>query len=88
MHCCLAEKWKKPPRPRWRGIAGFTGSGALLLLVPKCPMCVAAYLALWTGASVATPIATRLRPMLEIAFAASALLLLVRLLLARRTRPL
>ena len=88
MHCCHAQKESKPQRARWRGVGGITGSGALLLLMPKCPMCIAAYFALWTGASVAMPIATRLRPMLEIAFAASALLLLVRLLLARRTRSL
>jgi high-affinity Fe2+/Pb2+ permease len=40
-------------------------------------MCIAAYLTLWTGASVAMSVATYLRPMLAILFFASALLLVV-----------
>jgi hypothetical protein len=49
-------------------------------------MCIAAYLALWTGASVAMPIATRLRPLLEIVFTASILLLLLRSVAVRAGR--
>jgi hypothetical protein len=41
-------------------------------------MCIAAYLTLWTGAGVAMPVATHLRPMAAILFFASALLLVVR----------
>jgi hypothetical protein len=40
-------------------------------------MCIAAYLTLWTGACVAMSVAMHLRPMLEILFIASALLLVV-----------
>jgi len=54
------------------------GSGALLILLPKRPKCIAAYLALWTGASVAMPVATHLRPVLEIVLIASAALSLLR----------
>jgi hypothetical protein len=54
------------------------GSGTLLVLLPKCPMCIAAYLALWTGASVTMPVAMNLRPMLAILFVVSTVLLLVR----------
>jgi hypothetical protein len=54
------------------------GSGALLVLLPKCPLCLAAYLTLWTGASVAMPVAMHLRPMVAILFFASTLLLVVR----------
>jgi hypothetical protein len=61
-------------------------SGALLVLLPKCPMCIAAYVALWTGASVAMPIATRLRPLLEVAFVASAVLLIVRFVVKAAAR--
>jgi hypothetical protein len=60
-------------------------SGAMLLLLPKCPLCIAAYVALWTGAGAAMSIATRLRPLLEVVFVASALLLIVRCVAARRT---
>jgi hypothetical protein len=59
------------------------GSGALLVLLPKCPMCIAAYLALWTGAGVAMQVATYLRPMTAILFCASALFLGARLVAVR-----
>ena len=84
MNCCHAQKERRPHRRRWRSMGGFTASGALLVLLPKCPMCIAAYLALRTGAGVAMPVATHLRPLLEIIFAASALLLLVRHMALRR----
>jgi hypothetical protein len=41
-------------------------------------MCIAAYLTLWTGASIAVPVAMYLRPMMAILFLASALLLGIR----------
>ena len=78
MNCCHAPTGRKPRHPWWSGANGCVGSGALLVLLPKCPMCIAAYLALWTGASVAMPVATGLRPVLEILFVVSAVLLLLR----------
>ena len=69
----------------WQGTSGCVGSGALLVLLPKCPMCLAAYLTLWTGASVAMPVATHLRPMMAILFLASTLLLGFRWLVRRRS---
>jgi hypothetical protein len=77
MNCCHAERELRPRRGWWRGASGCVSSGALLVLLPKCPMCVAAYVALWTGAGVAMPIATRLRPLLEIVFVVSAVLLIL-----------
>jgi hypothetical protein len=78
MNCCHAPTARKQRHPWWGRANGCVGSGALLVLLPKCPMCIAAYLALWTGASEAMPVATGLRPMLEILFGISVLLLLVR----------
>ena len=77
MNCCHVQTRPKPQRNWWRRASGSVGSGALLVLLPKCPMCIAAHLAVWTGASVAMPVATHLRPLLEIVLTASAVLLLV-----------
>jgi hypothetical protein len=62
-------------------------SGVLLVLLPKCPMCLAAYLALWTGAGVAMGVATHARLLLEIVFAASVIVLLVRVTMRARSEP-
>ena len=78
MNCCNAQTGRRPQRSWWHGASRCVGSGTLLVLLPKCPMCIAAYLTLWTGASVAMSVATHLRPMLEILFFASVLLLVVR----------
>ena len=78
MNCCKVQTGRRHQHRWWQGTSGCVGSGALLVLVPKCPMCIAAYLTLWTGAGVAMPVATHLRPMLAILFLASALLLATR----------
>jgi hypothetical protein len=38
--------------------------GTVLALIPKCPVCFAAYVALWTGIGLSAPAATRLRVVL------------------------
>lgn len=78
--CCTAAT----KRSWWRDTSGCVGSGALLALLPKCPLCIAAYLTLWTGAGAAMSIAMHLRPALEILFAASALFLVVRYITTQR----
>jgi acyl-CoA synthetase (AMP-forming)/AMP-acid ligase II len=83
MNCCHRQIERKPQRSWLRSASGCLGSGTLLVLLPKCPMCIAAYVALWTGASVAIPVATRLRSLLEILFVVSAVLLLARGLVQR-----
>jgi hypothetical protein len=86
MNCCKVQTGRSPQHSLWRGTSGCFGSGALLVLLPKCPMCIAAYLTLWTGAGVAMPVATHLRPMAAFLFFASALFLAVRFV-ALRARP-
>lgn len=85
MDCCKMQPGRRP-RHSWQGTSGCVGSGALLLLLPKCPMCIAVYLTLWTGAGVAMPVATYLRPLAAALFCASALFLVVRLLADRRVQ--
>jgi hypothetical protein len=69
---------------RGREMAGWIVPSATLALIPKCPLCVAAYLALATGIGISLPTATYLRTMLIVICVASLVFMTARRLFSRR----
>lgn len=72
---------------RCRDAAGWIVPGITLALIPKCPMCLAAYVALATGIGISLPIATYIRITLIVVCVASLVFITARRvwnLIARR----
>jgi hypothetical protein len=55
MSCCEVHQKKKPSFLKW------LAPGITLVLIPKCPLCLAAYVAIGTGVGLSVPTATYLR---------------------------
>ena len=72
-HCCQTATRDSDiapsPASRWRRggeIAGWIIPSATLVLLPKCPVCVAVYVALFSGVGISVASATHLRTSLRI----------------------
>jgi hypothetical protein len=68
-----------------RRLAGWLLPGGLLVLMPKCPVCLAAYVAIFTGAGLSMAVAQGLRAVVIAGFVLS-LLAFSRALFLRKDR--
>jgi len=76
--------------PFVRRVANFFGwivPSAILALIPKCPICLAAYVAVWTGLGLSVAAAANLRMLLIIMCVISLLFLTARQTRRLITRP-
>jgi hypothetical protein len=76
--CCVVAKNRKASRRvrTAREVLSWALPSAILVSVPKCPACLAAYVALWTGLGLSFSAAANLRWLLMF-FCVAALLCLV-----------
>ncbi len=78
--CCdVSPNRMRPPWiRRMRELVAWIVPSALIVLVPKCPMCLAAYVAVWTGVGLSMTTASYLWWAMLILCVASLLFLIVK----------
>jgi hypothetical protein len=76
--CCSGGGGRSsPPRRGWEVAAGAASLG-IWAVMPKCPMCIAAYVAVWTGLGLSLAAATYLRWSLLLASGAVIVYLIIK----------
>jgi hypothetical protein len=77
--CCDGRKAAKTPTlaRRCREVGAWALPTTMLALMPKCPACVAAYVAVWSGLGLSLGAATFLRTALLLLLALSLLYLIL-----------
>lgn len=79
--CCVK---RRGAARKSRGVAAWLVPGGLLVLMPKCPVCLAGYVAAATGLGLSVPAASGLRTVLIALCCVSLAFLVLRLLLRRK----
>lgn len=84
--CCTGEGRQRRLAGRLSGVAGTMLPGAGLVLLPKCPLCLAAWLTMVTGFSIPAAAASIARGIILIFWIAAAVLGVWQMVRRRRGR--
>jgi hypothetical protein len=69
--CCTGEGPSRPLARRCAGAAASMLPGAMLVLLPKCPLCLAAWLTVVAGVGVSAAAAAHVRELIVVSWIAA-----------------
>lgn len=84
--CCTGEGPSRRLARRRAGAAASILPGALLVLLPKCPLCLAAWLTVVTGVGVSATAAAHVRGLIVVVWVVAAALAAVQIIRRRALR--
>ncbi len=84
--CCTGGGPSRRLARRLSGAAGSLLPGAMLVLLPKCPLCLAAWLTVVTGVAVPAVAAARIRGLIVVFWAAAVALAAAQVVRRRANR--
>ena len=85
--CCTGEGPSRRLARRWSGAAASILPGALLVLLPKCPLCLAAWLTAVAGVGVSAAAAAHVRGLIVVLWVTAAALATARIIRRRIETP-